>query len=486
MNVPVTLISLIILAFFSPMMSVSAETDDLSEWIGNEVEASGQRSSQLALQIWNWAEVGYLEAKSSAALQQELGSAGFSVEVPVAGLPTAFVASYGKGSPVIGVLAEFDALPGMSQAAEATRHPLTENGAGHACGHHLFGAGSVAGAIAVAKRLKKTGQSGTIKVFGSPAEEGGSGKVYMVRAGLFKDVDVVLHWHPSDLNGAGNATTLANKSAKFRFHGVTAHAAAAPHRGRSALDGAESMNYMVNMLREHVTPDTRIHYVITDGGDVPNVVPSFSEVYYFVRSSDAKSVQQTWARIEKAAQGAALGTGTRVESEVIHGNYSTLPNVALSSVVHRHLKYFGGVEYSQADLQFATQIQKTFPAGSPTPGLKQAQIVYPYSAQILEIPASTDVGDVSWQVPTVGLSTATWVPGTGAHSWQAVAAGGNPIAAKGMLLAAKVLARTALDLMVSPGIIESAREEFEERRGPNFIYTPLLGDRDPPLDYRAQ
>lgn len=481
----VTLIYLIMLVFVAPVPSVHAGTDELSAWIGKEVEVNGQRSTELALQIWELAELGYQETQSSAALQHELESAGFNVEAPVAGLPTAFVASYGKGSPVIGVLAEFDALPGLSQGAEASRHPLTDNGAGHACGHHLFGAGSVAGAIAAAKRLKKTGQSGTIKVFGTPAEEGGSGKVYMVRAGLFDEIDTVLHWHPSDMNGVGNATTLANKSAKFRFHGVAAHAAAAPHRGRSALDGVESMNYMVNMLREHVTPNTRIHYVISNGGDVPNVVPSFAEVYYFIRSSDAQSVRETWARVEKAAQGAALGTGTTVEAEVIHGNYSTLPNLTLSRLVHRHLSYFGGIEYSEQDLDFAKQIQQSFPTGA-TPELSQAQTIMPYSDHIIEFPASTDVGDVSWHVPTVGLSTATWVPGTAAHSWQAVAAGGTPIGAKGMLLAAKVIARTVLDLMASPDVMEAAKIEFVERRGPDFSYSPLLGDRAPPLEYRAE
>ena len=477
--------SLLSSSIFSLSLSLSVGTvaDELSEQVARGVEAAGQDSTELALQLWKWAELGYQETQSSTALQTELKSAGFAIETPVAGIPTAFVASYGNGSPVIGVLAEFDALPGLSQAAEPFKQPLQHGKAGHACGHHLLGTGSVAGAIAAAKQLEQSGHSGTIKVFGTPAEEGGSGKVYMVRAGLFDDVDVVLHWHPSDLNAAGNATTLANKSAKFRFHGIAAHAAVAPHRGRSALDGVEAMNFMVNMLREHVTPDTRIHYVISNGGDVPNVVPAFAEVYYFVRGSDAQSVRGTWARVQAAAEAAALGTGTTMESEVIHGNYSTLPNLALSSVLHRHLSYFGGVEYSESDIEFATQIQQSFPPGA-SPDLQQARSVVPYSTQILEMPGSTDVGDVSWQVPTAGLATATWVPGTAAHSWQAVAAGGTGIGTKGMLLASKVLARTILELMDSPALVLEARKDFEERRGPDFEYAPLLGQRAPPLEYR--
>ncbi|MCX2982901.1 amidohydrolase [Halieaceae bacterium IMCC14734] len=471
-------------ALLCAITAQQAVADDLSDWVAQEIQAQEEPASELAMTLWNLAELGYVEHKSSAALQDTLRAAGFTIDAPVAGLPTAFVASYGRGGPVIGILAEFDALPGLSQQAEPIRIRADHGSAGHACGHHLFGAGSVSAAIAVARRLEATGQAGTIKLYGAPAEEGGSGKVYMVRAGLFDGVDAVLHWHPSDRNVSSAGTTLANKSAKFRFHGVAAHAAVAPHRGRSALDAVEAMNHMANMLREHVTTDTRIQYVITHGGEAPNVVPDFAEVYYYVRGASGELVESTFARLENAAKGAALGTGTTVEYEVIHGSHSVLPNLTLSKMMHDHLSYFGGVSYSPSDLEFANKLRQTMPASS-LPDMALAHTVQPYSDQIVRIPGSTDVGDVSWGVPTVGLSTATWVPGTVPHTWQAVAAGGTPIGTNGMLLAAKAMARSTLELLNSPALLKSAQAEFEERRGPNFTYRPLLGDREPPLDYRA-
>ena len=243
------------------------------------VTAGETAGIELADQIWRWAELGYLEDRSSALLRSHLADNGFDVEDGVADIPTAFVASYGRGGPTIGILAEFDALPGLSQDAVPQRAPREPGGSGHACGHHLFGAASVTAGIALAQWLDATNKSGTVKVFGTPAEEGGSGKVYLARAGLFEDVDVVLHWHPGSSNSASPYTTTANKSGRFTFRGRAAHAAAAPDRGRSALDGVEAMNYMVNLMREHVPQTSRIHYVITDGGDAPNIVPEEAQVY---------------------------------------------------------------------------------------------------------------------------------------------------------------------------------------------------------------
>ena len=276
----------------------------------------------MALKIWQWAEVVYQETQSTALLQDQVRQAGFEVETGVAAMPTAFIATYGQGHPVIGLLAEFDALPGLSQEVAAQRQVRVVDGAGHACGHHLLGVGSTAAAIALKQWLQETGHEGTIRLYGTPAEEGGSGKVYMARAGLFSDVDVVLHWHPKDRNDASPRSSNANKSAKFRFHGKASHAASAPEHGRSALDGVEAMNDMVNLLREHVPEATRIHYVITNGGAAPNVVPEFAEVFYYVRHPDVSMVKKIWQRVVAAAEGAALGTGTRMEYEVIHGNYS--------------------------------------------------------------------------------------------------------------------------------------------------------------------
>ena len=448
------------------------------------LETHGAQYGEVAQEIWDFAEVGYQEEQSSALLQSTLAEAGFEIEAGVAGMPTGFIATYGTGTPVIGILAEFDALPGVSQDRVPVRQPRAGVESSHSCGHHLFGAGSVAAAIAVKNWMESAGTAGTVRLYGTPAEEGGAGKVYMVRAGLFSDVDAVLNWHPGDQNGAGAYSTLANKSAKFRFYGVSAHAAAAPDRARSALDGVEAMNDMVNMMREHVPQETRIHYVITDGGSAPNVTPDFAEVFYYTRNPDPENVLSIFERVVKAAEGAALGTGTTMEYEVIHGLYALLPNEVLARAVHANLEQVGGVVYDESEREFAESIQSTFDETAPS--LDVAATVAPFLVFPGAFPGSTDVGDVSWVVPTAGLGTATWVPGTAAHSWQAVAAGGTSIGNKGMLVAAKAMAMTAVDLFTSPDLIAAANEEYQQRVGPDFEYVPLLGDRDPPLDYRRK
>lgn len=447
------------------------------------IDAHRATYEDIALKIWGYAEVGFQETKSSAALQAQLKQEGFSVETGVAGMPTAFVASYGSGQPVIAILGEFDALPGVSQEAVPERKERAGASAGHACGHHLFGTGSTAAAIAVKDWLKATGHAGTVRFYGTPAEEGGSGKVYFVRAGLLKDVDVVLHWHAGDRNSVRVSSSLANKSGKFRFHGQASHAAAAPERGRSALDGVEAMDHMVNMLREHVPDSTRIHYVITRGGEAPNVVPAFAEVYYYVRSPSRETVQDVWSRVENAAKGAALGTGTTVDWEVTGGVYELLPNETLARAMHANLEQVGGVPYTDEEKEFAAKISRTL-YGKPV-AVETAAQVAPFDPRPLGSGGgSTDVGDVSWAAPTVGLSAATWVPGTPAHSWQAVAAGGTRIGLKGMLVAAKTIALTAIDLYTTPELVAKAKAEFQQRRGADFKYSPLLGDRAPPLNYR--
>ncbi len=434
----------------------------------------------VAMQIWNFAEVGYQETRSSALLQQQLRSAGFEVASGVAEIPTAFVATYGSGRPVIGIIAEFDALPGLSQAASPVRKPVVENGPGHGCGHHLFGTASVASAIAVKDWLASTKRTGTIKVFGTPAEEGGSGKVYMLRAGLFEGTDAVIAWHPSDRNRVTASSTLANVSGKFRFRGVAAHAANAPDRGRSALDGVEAMKAMVNLMREHVPSDTRIHYVITQGGQAPNVVPDFAEVYYYARHNDMRVLDDVWERIVNAAKGAALGTGTSMDLEITGSVWNVLPNDYLIGVMERQLKQVGGYEYTAEERAFAQAMQRTLD-GTP-PSLEMTATTLPPETGVRS--ASTDVGDVSWWVPTVQLDAATWVPGTAPHSWQAAGTGGTTIGVKGMMVAAKVMALTAVELLTDASHVEKARAEFDKRRGPGFMYTTKLAGRKPPLDYR--
>ena len=307
-------------------------------------------------------------------------------------------------------------------------------------------------------------------------------KSTMVREGLFRDVDTVLHWHAGDRNDASPGSSLANLSAKFRFRGISAHAAAAPERGRSALDGVEAMNYMANLLREHVPEDTRIHYVITNGGSAPNVVPDFAEVYYYVRHPDPKQVAEIFERLLKTAEGAAVGTGTTVEHEVIHGVYAMLPNEVLARVMDRNLRTVGGVQYTPEEEAFAQRLRSSLAADAPP--LLRASRIEPF--QMKEGGASTDVADVSWVVPAAGLRAATWVPGTSSHSWQAIAAGGTSIGVKGMLVAAKTLTTTAIELLTKPEILDEARAEYQLRVGPDFVYSALLGDRPPPLDYRAQ
>lgn len=445
-----------------------------------QLDAKAETYSEIAHTIWDLAEMGYLEEKSSALLQETLAAEGFSIEKGIAGIPTAFVAEYGSGYPVIGILGEYDALPGLSQ--EAVPEKQSAGGeAGHACGHHLFGTASTAAAISVKDWMKANNIKGTIRFYGCPAEEGGSGKVYMVREGVFDDVDVALHWHPSSANAASAGAALANKSAKFRFYGISAHAAAAPQMGRSALDGVEAMNYMVNMMREHVPEDARIHYVITEGGEAPNVVPDFAEVYYYARHNTRDVVVDIFDRMVKAAEGAALGTGTTMEYEMIGGTHELLPNLTLQKMMHDNLVKVGGITYTAEEKAFAEKISKSL--GNESLNIKVAETVQPYK-ETAEAFGSTDVGDVSFTVPTAGLGTATWVPGTPAHSWQAVAAGGMSIGSKGMMVAAKTIALTAMDIFENPKTVEAAKKELEERRGKDFKYVPMLGNRPPALDYR--
>lgn len=444
------------------------------------VDSRYEHTAELARTLWEYAEVGYLEEKSTALLQQTLAAEGFDIEAGVAGIPTAFVASFGDGGPIIGILAEFDALPGINQDAVPERSQVEGKTAGHACGHNLFGAGSVGAAIAVKHWLEETGTAGTVRLYGTPAEEGGSGKVYMVRADLFDDVDVVLHWHAADENSAKARTSLANRSAKFRFRGVSAHAAGSPEKARSALDGVEAFNFMVNMMREHVPQQTRIHYVITNGGSTPNVVPDFAEVFYYVRHPEAEEVKAIWARIEDAARAGALGTGVEVDWEIIHGNHPVLINEALAKMMDEKLRIVGGIEYTDEEEAFASDIYATL--ASPELPIGSQSEVQPYEVSLGY--GSTDVGDVSMAVPTVGLRVAAWVPGTAAHSWQAVAASGTSIGYKGAQVAAKTLALAAMELMQNTALRDAARQEFDERRGTDFHYEALLGDRAPPLDYR--
>ncbi len=459
----------------------NAVTDALKNQAIADLQMKYEDYRKTALQIWHYAEVGYKEEKSTALLQKLLGDNGFAVQKGVAGIPTAFIATYGSGQPIIAILAEFDALPGLAQEATPEKKIIPNQAAGHACGHHLFGTASVAAGIEIKNLIEQKKLKGTIRVYGCPAEEGGSGKVFMVREGLFNDVDVAIHWHPGDANRVTMKSALANKSAKFRFHGLSSHAAASPEKGRSALDGVEAMNGMVNMMREHIPQETRIHYVITNGGKAPNVIPDFAEVYYYVRHPKREDVVQIFDRVVKAAKGAALGTETSMDSELIGGTHDLLLNNTLAEAMQVNLEKVGGVNLAAEEIEFGKKLQATF--SFTPPSLESAGIIKPLKSEETSGGGSTDVGDVSYAVPTVGMRAATWIPGTPAHSWQAVACGGTEIGTKGLMVAAKTMALTAIDLFTSPALIEKSKQEFLNTKG-NYQYKALLGEIKPALNYR--
>jgi aminobenzoyl-glutamate utilization protein B len=482
----------IFITFFSLVMIFSAvygqkkkKNNPLDNAAIAYLDKSFDTYDKLQKLIWSHPELGFLETQSSGDHQQHLKANGFTVEAGLAGMPTAYVATYGSGSPVIGILAEFDALPGLSQDTVPYRKPLVEGGNGHACGHNVFGVGSIAGAVAIKEWLQANNHAGTIKVFGTPAEEGGGGKVYMVREGLFKGVDIVLDWHPAPVNGVSVGSGTAILMVDYVFRGVAAHAAGAPDKGRSALDGVESFNYMVNLLREHVPGSSRIHYVIVNGGEAPNVVPDYAKVSYYIRSPKRDVLKNLVEWIGQAAEGAAKGTQTTVESEIVAGFYELLNNRTLSELVQSKLELVGGVKYDERELAFAKEIVK---------GLHEDESILEWASTVRPLAeerpstggASTDVGDVSWNVPTVSFGTAAFIPGSAGHSWQNVASGGSTIGTKSLINAAKVFSLTAIELYTNPQLVEEAKEEFEDRRGEDFKYEPLLGNRAPALDYRVK
>jgi aminobenzoyl-glutamate utilization protein B len=447
--------------------------------LDESIRAKEAAAWDAAVKIWSWAEPGYQEQKSSALLAKMLEDAGFDVKRGVAEIPTAFTATVGNGKPVIGILGEFDALPGLSQQAVPYQQECEGLTYGHGCGHHLFGVASASAAMAVAEQIKAGRIKGTLRYYGCPAEEGGGAKVFMVRAGLFDDCDAVLHWHPGSKNSAGDRSSLARIAAKFRFRGKAAHAAGAPEQGRSALDAVELTNFAAQLLREHTPDFTRIHYVITAGGGAPNVVPDFAEVYYYVRHPQADVVRSLYRRLELCAKAGELATETKLEIDYQGGIYQILPNNMLAEVTMTNLKALNDIEYSADEIPFALKLQETLEKPEPLASVKD---VMDRSGTVGN--GSTDVGDVSWAVPTAGFTTACWVPGTPGHSWQAVAAGGTSIGRKGMTLAARVLAASAWDLYEAPKVLAAARAEHARRLGEQKYESLMKPGQKPPLDYR--
>ena len=429
--------------------------------------------------IFNYAETAYGEFRSADQWTRYLESEGFTVERNAGGIPTAFVASFGSGSPVIGMMAEYDAIAGMSQDTVPYRKPLIPGAPGHACGHNVLGTGSIAGAVAVSKYLAASGASGTVKLFGCPAEEGGGGKVYMMTGGVFDGLDAMLDWHPDTRNTVNKATGLANVQVLFTFKGKSSHASGAPDAGRSALDAVESFNYMMNMMREHVPQTSRIHYVITDGGKAPNVVPDRASVKYFFRSPSRETVQDILSRALKAAEGAAMGTGTTFDYELVSGNYERLPNDEMAALVGRSLQKVGGISLDEREMAFAREMASV--SGVDASLIDRLSTVVPPADEGYEAYVSSDVGNVTWAVPTGSFRYSCFTPGGVGHSWQQVASCGTTIGTKGAIGAAKVLYYSAVELITDTSLLSRVREEFLSRRGPDFTFQPMMGNRRPPF-----
>jgi aminobenzoyl-glutamate utilization protein B len=425
--------------------------------------------------IWGFAETALGETRSAALLAGYAEGQGFRVERGVAGMPTAFVASYGEGRPVVAVLGEYDALPGLSQKAVPERAPLQPGAPGHGCGHNLFGPASLGAAVAVKELIAAGELSGTVRFYGTPAEEAVGGKVYMTRDGLFRDVDVALAWHPADRTHADMTSGQALVDLSVGFEGRTAHAAFDPWNGRSAVDALELFTHGVNLMREHVKPTVRMHYAIVDGGDVPNVVPDHARVWIWARDFERKGVDEVLARLRQVAEGAALMAGVTHTLAVQAGDYEILVNEAGARLLDANLRWLGPIAYTPEEQAFAKALQAA--AGVEPRGMESE--IGALLGQEKE-GGSTDVGDVSWNVPTLHVSVATAPRGVPWHAWPVVAAGGTSIGHKGMLAAAKTLAATLVDLLDDPAARAAVRAEFEEKtRG--FVYKPLVPDGPPSL-----
>ncbi len=449
------------------------------------LEAQAETLRAVNRRIWSRPEVGLQERRAAKDLAALLEREGFEVQWGVAGMPTAFVATAGQGRPIIGLLAEYDALPGVSQAALPERTPRRENpeyDAGHACGHSVFGTASTAAAIAAWKGMQSAGMNGTVRLYGTPAEETGIGKVYMSRAGLFDDLDAALHWHASDKTRVSYNTCKAVVSVKYRFTGTSAHASMSPEAGRSALDAVELMNVGANYLREHLREDARVHYVITDGGGQPNVVPPTAEVWYYLRANEHRDVERMLERLREIADGATRMTRTSVAERLDSDLFELLPNRPLSELLQRHLERGGPPRFDDGERDFArrTQVELTDPPAAPL-----FETVMPLVDAPWHMPASTDVGNVSWRVPTGGLNVACYTHGAPGHSWQIVACTGMSIGEKGMLVAARTLAGAALELVANPKQIQRGRQEFETRRTASRAPQSVLpADQDVPTAIR--
>ena len=460
----------------------------------NHLNEQDEKLSYIAKEIWDHPQIALQEEFASKLLAQELVDDGFTIEWGVGQMPTAFVASWGSGSPIIGFLGEYDALPGLSQKVGTTKEPIEAGGAGHGCGHNLYGTACMGSVMALKAAMEANNIGGTLRFYGCPAEETLVGKTFMARAGVFDDLDAAITWHPGSTNLVWNGSSLAMNSFKVNFHGVASHAGAAPELGRSALDGVMLMDVGVNYLREHIMQEARIHSVVTSGGQAPNVVPAYAQIWYFVRAPEREQVEAIYARMLDIAKGAALMTGTTHDIEFVTGCYDLLPNSTLSDLLLAKMQDVNDMKFTEQERTFARELQATFPEGSVQRGFKHAQraatidlapdaINDPLWEQVLPhtdtpptMSGSTEVGDVSWITPTGQLSTCCWPLGTPGHSWQTVVSTGSSIGSKGMMFAAKTMALAGLDLYTRPDLLAQAQQEFQQAKNGKEYVTPLPPD----------
>ena len=458
------------------------------------IDDNHDQLTSISDEIWGYAEYGLCEDKSSRLIADTLKDHGFKVQQGVAKMPTAILAEKGEGLPIIAVMGEYDALPNLSNKKAPIKEPLVEGGMGHGCGHNVHGSTALAAAIAAGKAMEEHGIKGTLRFYGTPAEENFSGKRIMVNHGLFDDVDAALSHHPGSLNVATLASSNVISGAYFHFHGRSSHAAGNPEAGRSALDAVELMNVGVNFLREHIIPDARIHYVIEAGGGQPNVVPDYARSHYYIRAPEQELLEPVKRRVMKIAEGAALMTETRLEADMSPGGYHKIPNKVLSTIVTANMRLVGPPEYSEADIEFAAKIAESFPNEDRVNGMRKNKVPdwekYANTDLVTTIfdawndgttsPGSTDVADVSWITPTMEFNTCCNVNGAPGHSWQFTACSGTGIGHKSLIFAAKTLAGSVLDLLTNPELAKRAREEQLKRlRGKTYDQDPTV---EPPLE----
>jgi aminobenzoyl-glutamate utilization protein B len=472
-------ISLLVL-MLTLCIGVNAQTKKLSTNKSACLESVRKQEQQLVKlsdQVWSYAETALKETKSSTALADYAESQGFKVTRGVAKMPTAFIAEYGSGKPIIGILGEYDALPGISQKAQPTKEALNAGAGGHGCGHNLFGVGSLGAAVAIKELLEQGKLKGTIRFYGTPAEEAVGGKIYMARDGLFNDLDVCLDWHPDTEIAANMQSSQALVDFIVEFKGKAAHAAFDPWNGKSALDGLELFTTGVNMLREHVRPTVRMHYVIKSGGDVPNVVPEYAHAWMWVRDSKRDGVEEVFARVKEIAKGAAMMAGVEANVKVQSGDYELLVNRKGAETLQRNIELIGPITYTPEEISFAKKIQEE--SGVEQTGLNGAIVPLKETREHPE-GGSTDVGDVSWIVPEITLLATTAPAKSPWHSWAVVACGGMSIGHKGMLFASKALSLTMVDLFENETLRKEIRTEFEERRN-NHTYKAYVPEGPPPI-----